>query len=97
MQPKGSWGDARFILPIETQGTQSPLSFAAHKRRARGPGTIWVGTSLLHLNKGDLLDDFFRRKIRKYDLFCESAPSFSKVRRVFFGGKKGGGSLSLGE
>ena len=65
MQPKGSRGDARFILPIETQGTQSPLSFAAHQRRARGPGTVWVPSSVLHLSIVDMVDDFFRRKIRK--------------------------------
>ena len=96
-ESEGFQGEARSIFPIETQGTQSPLSFAAHKRRARGPGTIWVVTTLLHLNKVDLLDDFFRQKNRKYDVSCESAPSFSKVRRVFVGGKKSGGSLSLGE
>ena len=65
MQPKGSRGDARFILPIETQGTQSPLSFAAHQRRKRGPGTVWVPSGVLYLSIVDMLDNFFRRKIRK--------------------------------
>ena len=65
MLPKGSRGNARFILPIETQGTQSPLSFAAHKRRARGPGTVWAPSGVLHLSNVDMVDDFFRRKNRK--------------------------------
>ena len=65
MQPKGSRGDARFILPIETQGTQSPPSFAARKRRARGPGTVRAPSGVLHLSIVDMAVDFFRRKSRK--------------------------------
>ena len=81
-ESEGFQGEARSVFPIGTQGTQSPLSFAAHKRRARGPGTNWVGGAVLHLSKGDLLDHFFRRKNRKQGFLGYSAPSFANVRRV---------------
>ena len=81
-ESEGFQGEARSIFPIGTQGTQSPLSFAAHKRRARGPGTNWVGGAVLHLSKGDLLDHFFLRKNQKQEFLGYSAPSFANVRRV---------------